>query len=369
VNLHEQLDDLFEAISPPPAPIEETMKRGTRIRWRRRVVTVTGVAAVMVAAIGVPLTVHWQASPAPAITRYSVTVQPPSPNAPANEIAYGTVNGKAWRILMRKGTPNASSYGPCAQALGPAVGNEAVYTGPCEPPTGATPADPVVFNGQLESGGGNTAPQAFGYAGAVAANVSYVTIALTSGTVLTLHPVKAYGSRYVAFAAPPEAVTQVTAYSRQGEIASAIAFTGAGQDIFFDGAWVRPGQRGLPRATALLGSGTIDGTAWSATAYQGPWGICTVGSGEIIACEPTPRGMGTMVYGMRQPGGPPALAIWTVPSSTARVVVTVQGEKAFQVRPVTIGMQKFVVFVADGTSLSEPSVTAYDSSGHVVGGL
>jgi hypothetical protein len=85
VNLHEQLDDVFEAISPAPAPIEATMKRGTRIRWRRRVVAVTGVAAVVAAAIGVPLTVHWQASPAPAITRYSVTVRPPGPHAPANE--------------------------------------------------------------------------------------------------------------------------------------------------------------------------------------------------------------------------------------------------------------------------------------------
>jgi hypothetical protein len=133
VNLHEQLDDLFEAISPTPAPIEAIMKRGSRIRWRRRVVTATGIAAVVAAAIGVPLTVRWQASPAPATSHYTVTVQAPGQDAPADEIAYGTVNGKAWRILMISPMPATRGYGYFSvEALGPAseLENRQRWAGP-----------------------------------------------------------------------------------------------------------------------------------------------------------------------------------------------------------------------------------------------
>jgi hypothetical protein len=370
VNLHEQLDGAFEAINPAPAPIEEAMKRGTRIRRRRRATAVACAAAVVAAAICIPLTVHWQFSSSPATSHYTVTVQPPGPHSPANEVAYGTVNGKAWRILMSKATSTATGYGNCVQALGPAIDNELVLPMACEPPSGATPGDPVVFQDQAMNGGPD--PLAFGYGGEVAKNVAYVTVTLTNGTVLTLRPVTVYGSRYVAFATPSGTVVRVTAYSRQGEIASAIAFTGAGDDQFFSSAWLRPGQRGIPLATGLLGSGTIDGKPWSATADLGPWGICTLIDNEDPACAAAsaPVGMGAMVNGVRTTkSDPPALSIWTVPSSTIRAVVTVHGEKAFQVRPITVGGQKFIVFETTGTPLWQPSVSAYDSAGHVIGSL
>ncbi|HXL88268.1 MAG TPA: hypothetical protein VN969_04680 [Streptosporangiaceae bacterium] len=239
MNLHEQLDDIFEAISPTPAPIEETVKRGSRIRWRRRVVTVTGLAAAVAVAIGVPLTVHWQASPAPANTHYTVTVQSPGPHAPANEIAYGTVNGKAWRILMVNPTPALWGYGYFSVgALDPALGSETeLPIGSFEPPSAPTRADPVVF---VAPGMFDLDPQAMGDAGAVAAEVSYVTVTLTNGTVLTLHPVTVYGNRYVAFAAPVGTAVKATAYSSRGEISSAIALTGDdGLDQFL--YWLPPG--------------------------------------------------------------------------------------------------------------------------------
>jgi hypothetical protein len=66
---------------------------------------------------------------------------------------------------------------------------------------------------------------------------------------------------------------------------------------------------------------------------------------------------------------PPVPSLLAVPSSTVRVVVTMPGEKAFQVWPVTVGVQKFVVFETSGTPLREPAVTAYDSAGHVIGSL
>jgi hypothetical protein len=367
-DLHERLDKALGAIEPVPAPIEETMRKGTHIRWRRRTVAVAAsLAAVAAAAIVVPLATHTLASPAPATSHYTVTVQPPGPHSPADEIAVGTVNGKSWRILMSKPTPNADG---CFQNLGPAFDSESMSPIPCPAPGAATSAEPVAINGSALGAGPDA--QAIGFGAAVAANVSYVTVTLTNGTVLTLHPVTVYSSRYVAFATIPGTIAGVTAYSRQGEIASATAFTGAGADVFFTTAWLRPGERGIPRATGQLGSGAIDGKAWSATAYLGPWGICA-GSGKELLCAgvAVPLGLAEMLGGPPiAKSDPPTVNVWTVPASTVRVVVSIPGEKgALQVRPVTVGVQKFVVFEDAGTPGLLPAVTAYDNAGHVVGHL
>ena len=210
---------------------------------------------------------------------------------------------------------------------------------------------------------------AAGYAGEVAANVSYVTVTFTNGTVLTLQPVTVYGNRYVAFATPANAVARVTAYSALGEIATSVAFAPTGQGIFMSNAWLRPGQRGLPLVTGTIGSGTIDGKAWSATAYQGPWGICVGLGNEVGTCAPVtaPVPLGCFYCGVTgKRSGPPSVAVWAVPPSTTHVVVKEHDKKAFQVRPVTIGVQKFVTFLVPA-GLWEPTVTAYDKTGHVIG--
>jgi hypothetical protein len=256
VNLHEQLDDAFEAISPRPAPIEETMKRGTWIRRRKRATAMACVAAVVAAAVFVPLTAHWGFSSSPETSHYTVTVHQPGPHSPANEIAYGTVNGKSWQIFMGKSVGStATGYGICSYGLGAALNLNQGVSQACEPPDGATPGDPVAFNG-LATWGQDA--EAVGFAGGVATDVSYVTVTLTDGAVLTLHPVTVYGSRYVAFATPAGTVARVTAYSRLGEIASSLAFTATGQDIFFSNAWLAPGQRGLPRVTGMIRLATVD---------------------------------------------------------------------------------------------------------------
>lgn len=55
--------------------------------------------------------------------------------------------------------------------------------------------------------------------GPVAADVTYVKVSLATGAVLTLRPVRAYGERFVGFAAPRGTIGQVTAYSRRGMLA------------------------------------------------------------------------------------------------------------------------------------------------------
>jgi hypothetical protein len=357
VNLHEKFDDAFESLTPPPAPVQDIMKAGTWMRWRRRTTAVVCAAAVVAAAVVLPLTVHWQASPQPAAARYTATVQPPGPHSPANEIAQGTVNGKSWQVLMTKTTGNTSAgYTDCTEGLGPALGYVPV-DGACEPPRGATPADPVVFGLGM---GESFKAIARAWSAAVASDVSYVTVTLTNGTLLTLHPATVYGRRYIAFAAPENvgAVVRLTAYSRQGEIASAVAFTESGIDTFESSPWLRPGQRGLPRITGTIGS---------ATAYEGPWGICLV-TGGLTQCltATAPLGLNALDLGVTNTAKYTGTAFWTVPFSTARVVVTEHGEKAFQVPPVTLGAQKFVTFQVPGGRWP-PSVIAYDSAGHIVG--
>ena len=110
--------------------------------------------------------------------------------------------------------------------------------------------------------------------GAVRADVTYVAVRLGNGTALVLHPVAVYGVRAVAFAVPVGAgVVDATAYSRHGEIAAATPFN-APSGVAAFGVWLTPGQYGLARASGRIGSGTVNGRAWSVTAYLGPWGIC-----------------------------------------------------------------------------------------------
>jgi len=371
-DLRQHLDDALSAITPAPAPLDGAMHTGTRRRWRRRVVVAGSIAAAAAAAVLVPLNAHWQASPAPANSHYTVTVYPPGPHTPANEIAYGTVNGKSWRILMSKtiGVINGQS-GDCTIWSGPAFGEAPGYLPSnegCQPPSGATPADPVVYGLGM---GGFIGEIAQGYSAAVAPDVSYVTVTLTNGTVLTLHPATVYGSRYIAFALPSAfgTVTRVTAYSRRGEIASTVPENDSVPSVFVGAVWLRPGQHGLPRATGVIFSRTINGKTWTETAYLGPWGICTGGFDGYSSCFPisAPRGLGVLDSGISGSAKYTLLAVWTVPPSAVRVmVVAARGEKAFEVRPVTVGVQKFVAFLVPG-GLWAPTVTAYNSAGQVIG--
>ena len=52
----------------------------------------------------------------------------------------------------------------------------------------------------------------------MSAAVSYVTVRLAGGPLLTLHPVRVYGTRYVAYAVPAHAViSKITACRPAGK--------------------------------------------------------------------------------------------------------------------------------------------------------
>ena len=358
-DLHERLDRALEMITPRPAPVNATVRQGRAIRWRRRSALAAGLAAVVAAGVvAVPALRDAVANHPPATSHYTATVQAPGPNSPPGLIAWGTVNGQRWQLIADKpGTAGAGRDEQHIRATGPAFGPDGL--GSLVPVLAPDGTDPVSFEA-LSSG-----PTQSQF-GAVRADVSYVTVRLGNGTVLTLHPVKIYGVRAVAFAVPVGAeIAEATAYSRYGETATAIPFNYPGGSATF-GTWLGPGQHGLSRASGLIASGTADGQAWSATAYLGPWGICVesgVGGTTTGECLPTRSTLATNL--LFRGGGTPNVAGGVASVSVTRVVARVPGSPDVQVRPVAIGPQKFFAFpVPDGKKVVH--WTAYDSSGHVV---
>jgi hypothetical protein len=348
--LQDRLDQAFQAITPRPAPLDQAVRQGRVIRVRRRLAATAGLAVVVAAGIAVPALLHQQASQ-PALNRPrhpAVTVHPAGPHAPAGLIAYGTAGGQPWQITADKpGTGGARPGGQCF---------DAVSSYDCAPvhslPT--TRSDPVSFTG---SSSGSMDAQF----GPVSAAVSYVTVRLADGTVLTLHPVSVFGTRYVAYAVPARvAVSRITAYSVRGELASAIPFNGPDGTATV-GAWLRPGRTGLRRGTHLIGSGTLGGRTWSVTAHVGPWGECLVAPSGVI-CDPVSGPQGTTSV-LGSVGGPPELVYGSAAPDVDHLVITLDGGQSMRIPAVLVGGQKLFAF-ALGRGQHAVRWRAYDAARH-----
>ena len=360
-DLREQLNRTFEPVTPSPAPIEDAVRRGRAIRGRRRAGAVASLAVVAAVAVAVAVqpVQHSARATSPASGRYTATVHVPSPNAPAGAIAYGTVNGQWWELVASQpGTDGAGRGQQLVTASGAAFGSSEVAD--VEPPFAPDPSSPVALTA-LQSG---TTQCQFG---AVAADVSYVTVRLGNGIVLTLHPVTVFGTRVVAFAAPAGTeIVSATAYSGHGEISTAIPFNDPIGGASF-GLWLKPGQHQPARFSGRVGSGTFDGKAWSATAYVGPWGLCVVdgsdGGVSGSSCVPVLSGLGTSV--MFWTAGTPEVASGSAATQVTRLVVTQPDGTTTQIRPVKVGGQKFFAF-AMSAGHKKVRWAAYDSSGRLV---
>jgi hypothetical protein len=362
-DLHGQLEAAFEAITPRPAPVDGTVRRGRAIRVRRHMAVAAGAAVVVaIGAFAVPSLLHRSAVPGPVTQtgRYTVTVQAPGPHSAPGLIASGTIDGKRWQLTEAKpvsGGPPGSS-GPVVTTSGPAFGGNAA-SGTA---LAVDSADPVSLLPGLTAG--NVQVQY----GAVRADVTYVAVRLDNGTVLILHPVAVYGVRAVAFAVPAGAgILDATAYSRHGEIAAATPFNAPGGVAAF-GVWLTPGQHGLARASGRIGLGTANGIAWSVTAYLGPWGICIQAPATGITsayCVPAAADLDMNSGATSMTGDGLTVAAGHAPPSTAWVIVNQPYGTTTKVWPVTVGSQKlFAVQVLTGPN--PLSWTAYDNSGHVV---
>jgi hypothetical protein len=353
--LRRRLGGVLEAVSPSPAPVEATVRRGRLIRLRRQLSVAIGLAVVVGVAVGVPGLVR-PVSPQPeSAGQPRVTVDQLGPRAAGGVIGSGTINGRRWRLVVREqGSGRARASNLCFVASGAVSAGAACY--------GATSAiggasDPVAFN----SIGDGRAEVLFGE---VASGVTRVTVTLAGGTVLQLRPTEAYSQRYVAFAIPlPLVIDRVIAYAGRGEISHAVPFNSADGDTV--AAWLGPGQQGPPRVSRVVGSGSTDGKSWSQTVHAGPWGYCFTGvlGGCFDVVDRSFRDRVASYTGLGSGGT--NWAFGTAGAAVSYVRVSLSGGHSVRARTFDVGGPRFFAFaIPAGERLVR--VGWYTASGHQV---
>jgi hypothetical protein len=356
-DLHETLTSALAAIDPGPAPVEAAMLTGRKIRNRRRAGVLAGaVAVVAAAAVGVPVLAHQLALPSPPAGSVRVTVNPPGPDAPAGTIASGLDGTQPWSARIE--------YPGTAKC---AVGGTDVTAYNCKGTLPTANGDPISFPdaGVPDNNFFKTGRMSFLIEfGLVEHDVTSARVALADGTVLTLRPVTVGGSRWVAFASPIGVpVDSVTAYSRAGEIATAIPFSYEGSGFPVFGQWLPPGQAAPARLTVTVDSGTLDGTAWQAIAYVGPWGTCigVDGNSGVHSCYASNQSLGTALIDT----GP---GVWwgTAADSVSAVVVTLKDGSTRRVGVTQVGRQKFWALALTDQEYPGARWAAYDAAGNQV---
>jgi hypothetical protein len=174
-------------------------------------------------------------------------------NAAAGMIARGTIGGRPWRIRLTLGEagcePRQGWAPDCLESVGFAVRHWrqerphviSIWT-----------FSPVLF-------------------GPVRSNVTVVRMRLSDGAVIDLHPVRAFGHRWIGVVLPPTlAPVEAIAYSGRRELTHAVPYVRIGADgtpdIWFM-SWLRPGEAGPARTTKL-----VRGAGLSLVLHTGPWG-------------------------------------------------------------------------------------------------
>jgi hypothetical protein len=349
-DLQENLKSALAAIDPGPAPVEAAMRNGGKIRNRRRVGLLAGTVAIVAAAVvGVPAFAHHAAlPPAPVTGHIRVTVNPPGPHSPAGLIASGLIGTKPWNLSVESPDSKNCMFTGAGMSSYACNGDLAQ----------ATANDPIVFEG----GGGQTGTvPTFVNLGVVWKDVASARVELSDGTLLTLHPVKIDGMRFVAFAIPMHlAVDSVTAYSASGEIAAAIPYQQPGGAPIFQ-EWLRPGQAVPAQVSGVFGSGTVDGRAWRATAHLGPWGTCLVYEGNSGCFDPSQHpATGAFV-------GSASWVAGTAAESVSYLIITLKDGSAVRVGVTAVGPEKFWGVGFGEKAHTGAHWTAYNIEGKAVG--
>jgi hypothetical protein len=343
--LRQRLDGALEAITPSPAPVAAILRKGKTMRTRRRIGVAAGLAAAVGIALAAPSLVHQFVRQEPiAPTRPVLAVYPPGPHPPPGQIAWGTINGKRWQIAVSSGSGPQGQCLEIDQNYAPACGSAMTAS--------ADPSVPVLFAGSGYNG------VTYQY-GVTQPDVARVVIALADGAQLTLRPYRLHGQRWVAFAVPSgQAIARATAYSARSELAFAIPFDG-----YFN-VWLSPGSRGLPRATYKIGSGVVNGVAWSDVLHAGPWGYCFPSVGACLQTQ-SRAAMGNSFGGAATIAGGNLIVQGSASPSVAYVVGTLSDGSTVRARAVDAGGPKFwVCGVPKGLRIRR--VVFYSASGRQV---
>jgi hypothetical protein len=356
-DLQDSLNRGFAAIEPGPVPVEAAMAAGKRIRNRRRAGVLAGAIAVVAAAVlGVPVVAHQLALPSPPASGVRMTVNPPGPHARAGTIASGLDGNQPWSAgIAYPGTAKCVIFGTdvidfnCKGMLPTANGDPIAFPDFGDPDNNSSKTNRFSFLLEL---------------GLVEPDVTSARVVLADGTVLTLHPVLVGGSRWVAFVAPAGVpVDSVTAYSRTGEIATTFPFSLANTRFPVFGQWLPPGQAVPKQATVTINAGVVNGAAWQAVAFVGPWGTC-VGDGKDaggFTCFASTQSLGTKLIGT----GP---GVWwgSAADSVSSVVITLTDGSTRRVGVTEVGRQRFWAFYLGNPADVGARWAAYDGAGQQV---
>lgn len=340
--LCDRLGGALDAIEPSWPPTGAVVRQGRSIRMRRRAGVGVGLAVLLVLGATLPGVIGHRSSP-PVSPRHHDRMSVNPPRVSKQEVIFsGTINGKRWRVSL--GALNGS-----VEETGP--------DGSISSPVTQTSGDPVAFEGSGDA-------QATSLVGPVARNVVRLVLRLPGGASLELDPVRWHGHRWVGLAVPPSMqLGKLTAYSARGEIAHAIPF---GHNTY--NAWLRPGQRGLPRQTVGVGSGTVDGAHWSVTGYAGPWGLCftdTNGGGDCLGGLGSRLLKGALTAEMSCGGGPPQIATGQAAAAVSYLRVRLSdGSK--RVPTVWLAGHRYFAF-AVAKKVRWQTWTAYGGSGQRLG--
>jgi hypothetical protein len=241
------------------------------------------------------------------------------------------------------------------------------------PTDGQIPAtstgDPVQnFNG------GGTGPEI--EFGTVRSDVAYVTVTYNDGRTLTAYPVAVFPGRYAKWIAIPApygaAVSQIAAYSRTGELGSAVPFASGAIGAMTIERWLQPGQPALPRpARYSVGAGTINGASWRDYVHVGPWGTCFVHPTGVYNCFPSlgwllPSNTVAGVIGFAYHGNQPYFGYGQAQPAVRYLIMRKAHGGTFRLPVMSVGSRKFFAYAAIP---SDPVTgwSAYDAAGRKLG--
>jgi hypothetical protein len=394
-DLREDLDRALRALPVSAAPVERARRDGRRLRTRRRAAVLVGALAVAVVAVGYPALARSTASgPMPStlqtIKPAPTQVQPTLPNGdpvitggPAGAategpdgltdktgaIAAGTMGTARWQVTVTPpGAANPVPADPCYSVTlssAPAgLGSEGC--------TDVSPQLATILNSKNPAVWTSLSDDAtMVMIGEVGDGVTYLIVTFADGQQLKLLPVTMAGHRYVAWIAPVRmliasvAAHLGTPYADSGQVATTAPFYQPGAIPLF-GLWQLPGQDAPPRDSGVIGSGTDDGHAWKATAYEGPWGTCVIATEGASECVPLARITKTAVLGGWGPTGT-ALPAWgSAAPGVTTVRIALSNGTAVTAHPVGIGNEDLFAFWL-GKNLTPKSWTAYNAAGQQVG--
>ena len=263
-------------------------------------------------------------------------------------IASGTIAGKPWQIEVMKSSSFAGSW-DCAPARRFAtycqIGIDRLG-GPI--PTGM----PGII-----SAAGQT------LLGKVRADIRRIRVRLSDGVIIDLHPVAAYGQRWVGLVFPVGAsVSMVTAYAHGAAIAHNTPYIAAdGNYVFL--SWLSPGIDGPAIETKPINPQIVPGDQLAV----GPWGNC-VGWPDQFSCWP----LGTQflsgpIYAFPHAPLTPRSVVMAVPPNVAYLKLKFSNGVSRRLHVVYGAGVGFVAYKVR----SKPAIRTwgfYSSSGHELSG-